>query len=289
MSEMNSLTRHVEKLGESLDFWNRWMVWALILVAIAAIWVVVTTRFTILRSKELSVAQGVLDTAKGTKLSLELKEKDQQIANVKSDSDKANAKAEGFRLDIARANESAANAEAQVAIATAEAAKASAAQKQVEITLAAQQERAARAESELLELQLRTKGREVTEQQASLFRENANSKPKGFVSITAMNDSTEAIAYAQQLSSLINQNGWQSQISRSVLVGDVGLGVTVVIKSTLPLQTDASGHTLVPFDSPVFYGAVLAKALQSAGILVTIFVDGSMASNGVELLVGRKP
>src|ERR1700722_1325041 len=117
MSEIQSLTLRVQKLSHSVDWWNTAMIWGLALAAIAAVFVVVATRIVVTRTGELSAAQDLLGEAKD-------REKDVKIAEAQRGAADANTKAEGFRLDIARANESAAQARAQVAGATAEAAKA---------------------------------------------------------------------------------------------------------------------------------------------------------------------
>ena len=41
-SEIDSLTRRINDLTEAVDFWNRWMLWGLVIAAGAAIWIVVS-------------------------------------------------------------------------------------------------------------------------------------------------------------------------------------------------------------------------------------------------------
>jgi hypothetical protein len=56
-SEIDCLTAHVNHLTAAFDFWNRWMLWGLGVAALAAVWIGLTTRLTIVRSKQLTVAQ----------------------------------------------------------------------------------------------------------------------------------------------------------------------------------------------------------------------------------------
>ena len=74
-SEIDSLTQRVVLLTNAFDFWKRWMLLGLGFAALAAIWIGVTTRLTIVRSKQLTVAQGDLDAAKEGQLNLDLKQK----------------------------------------------------------------------------------------------------------------------------------------------------------------------------------------------------------------------
>lgn len=137
MSEIQSLSIRIRDLSRSVDFWNTAMVWALVFAAIAAVAVVVATRFVLTRAKQLASAQEELIQAKDSQLTIDLKDKDVKIAQAgeratkaqeslavaERHSAEANAKAEGFRLDIAKANESSAKAEERAAEANLELAK----------------------------------------------------------------------------------------------------------------------------------------------------------------------
>ena len=152
-SEIQSLVARVQWLSNSIDRWNAEMISALVAAAVAAIFIVATTRMAVFRSKQLATTQTFLSDAKDRQAAADSKEKDEKIANALQEAGEsnkaageaneraekaqaslasaeqqaaeANAKAEGFRLDIAKANERAAQAQAQVAGAMAEAAKAS--------------------------------------------------------------------------------------------------------------------------------------------------------------------
>ena len=64
MSDVQALAERVIRLTASLDSWNKAMLWGLIVASLIAAYVGVTTRFTIVRAKQLSVAQGELNAAK---------------------------------------------------------------------------------------------------------------------------------------------------------------------------------------------------------------------------------
>lgn len=104
ISEIDSLTTRRNALSEAVDFWNRWMLWGLVIAAVAAAWIVLTTRLTVLRSQQLSAAQGELDLAKDRQLQTDLKEKDVEIGNLKMKSETAEAGITSAQAEAARAN-----------------------------------------------------------------------------------------------------------------------------------------------------------------------------------------
>ena len=75
MSDIQSLAVRVQDLTRSVDQWNTYMIWALLATAIAAIFVAITTREVIVRSRQLASAQADL-------LKQDLKEKDLKIAEA---------------------------------------------------------------------------------------------------------------------------------------------------------------------------------------------------------------
>lgn len=106
MPEIQALMDRIQRLGQSVDHWNAAMVGALILTAAAALAVLFTTRMVIVRSKQLSEAQGTLLRAKDAQLSLDLKTKDERIADL-------NRQASDAEREIALANQHAAEATAK--------------------------------------------------------------------------------------------------------------------------------------------------------------------------------
>jgi hypothetical protein len=78
------------------------MLWGLGVAALAAVWIGLTTRLTIVRSKQLTVAQGQLDAAKEAQLKLSLQERDEKIANANKAAGDANEKAALAQLELAR-------------------------------------------------------------------------------------------------------------------------------------------------------------------------------------------
>src|SRR5947207_7196996 len=89
------------------------MVWALVIAAIAAMAVVVTTYTALSRAKQQANVEGQLVDAKDKQRQLELRDRDVKIAEAGTKAAAAETKAEGFRLDIAEANERAAALELQ--------------------------------------------------------------------------------------------------------------------------------------------------------------------------------
>lgn len=129
VSEIQTLSNRVQWLSSSVDTWNDRMIWALVVAAIGALFVVWTTRKVVVRSKELAATQSLLSDAKDRKALADSKDKDEHIANAlktagqaqaslalaEQHAAEANEKAEAFRLDIAKANQSAKEADARAA------------------------------------------------------------------------------------------------------------------------------------------------------------------------------
>jgi hypothetical protein len=80
MASIEELTTTVKTLGAAVDRWNSAMTAALVLAALAAIAVVVTTRLALVRARELGDKQTELIKAKDADLADNLKAKDVRIA-----------------------------------------------------------------------------------------------------------------------------------------------------------------------------------------------------------------
>lgn len=102
MDEIQALTLRIQRLGQAVDWWNTAMIVALILAALAAVAVVVTTRMALVRAKDLSDAQGELDRAKDRNLQDVLKDKDVEIGNAMKAAGDANERAAGLEVEAAR-------------------------------------------------------------------------------------------------------------------------------------------------------------------------------------------
>lgn len=87
VSEIQSLTLRIRDLNQAADWWNTAMIWALVLAAISAVAVVVTTRIALIRARQLGSAQSELSQAKDRELAHELKRKDEAIQGVKTTGD----------------------------------------------------------------------------------------------------------------------------------------------------------------------------------------------------------
>jgi hypothetical protein len=79
------------------------MLWGLVIAAIAAIWIVLSTRLAVIRAKELGTTQGLLSDAKDRQLQTDLKAKDIEIGNLR-------VKADATEAGISEANQKAAEA-----------------------------------------------------------------------------------------------------------------------------------------------------------------------------------
>jgi hypothetical protein len=70
--DIEALAAQVEQLSSAVGFWNNAMLWGLGAAALAAFFIVITTRLAITRAGELSTAQALLSTAKDRQLQLQL-------------------------------------------------------------------------------------------------------------------------------------------------------------------------------------------------------------------------
>ncbi|MGB8481724.1 MAG: hypothetical protein WCE63_23215 [Acidobacteriaceae bacterium] len=77
----------------------------------AALWIVLTTRLTVLRSKQLSVAQGLLESAKDRKLQEDLRSKDIEIGKLQLEADTAKQSIGANKAETAKATQRAAEAQ----------------------------------------------------------------------------------------------------------------------------------------------------------------------------------
>jgi hypothetical protein len=112
-SDIDSLGRRVDDLTHAVDSWNNWMLVGLVIAAVAAAWILVTTRVAVIRSKQLVTAQEQLDLAKDRQLQTDLKAKDLEIGELKVKSEAAEAEISAAKLEAANAALKAAEASRQ--------------------------------------------------------------------------------------------------------------------------------------------------------------------------------
>lgn len=92
---IEDLTRQAAQLHGAVDWWNDWVVRSLIVAAVAAVAVVVTTRMQLFRAKQLDEVQTQLLKSKEDQLASDLKDKDVKIAE-------ANKRANQAALELAK-------------------------------------------------------------------------------------------------------------------------------------------------------------------------------------------
>ena len=117
VSEIQSLIARAGELSGGVDWWNAAMLLSLAVTAVAAIAVMLTTGMALRRAKQMSEVQDRIIGLKDSQLLLDLREKDQKIAEAGATASAAETKAEGFRLDIAKANQNTARLENEAAAA----------------------------------------------------------------------------------------------------------------------------------------------------------------------------
>jgi hypothetical protein len=193
VSELDSLRSRAVELSSKVDFWNNAVLWALLVAALAAAGIVIAQRKAFLRSKELTAVQENIS-------SVAAMEADARIAEAQRGAAEATEKAEGFRLDIAKANERAASANEL-----------------------AQKEAVAR-----LKLEARLSDRVLAPEGQSRLRAMAASFPHGTrIDICVFGGTLEIVNIAEAINKSLTAGGWtvrQWQVTgggavRGILVG----------------------------------------------------------------------
>ena len=99
-SEIQQLEARANDLSDAVDWWNALIVVSLVVAALAAVFVAVTTRIGFVRSKQLTAVQARLIQEKDSQLALNLKDKDQKIADSKELAAAAEARAAEANLAL---------------------------------------------------------------------------------------------------------------------------------------------------------------------------------------------
>ena len=261
MSEIQSLSLRVRDLNQSVDWWNTAMIWGLAVAAIAAVFVVISTRIVVTRAGQLAATQDVLSDAKDRQLQSDLKAKDIEIGNLKLRSDTT-------EVGILAARTEAANA-------TQKAAAATAAQQRVETDLAKQQEKAATAERALLQLQRRMEPRKISADQRVRLMEILSGGPKGQVAIGCVLGDGEGQTFANDIEGVLKASGWETTgVSQGAYSGGNPIGFGIIVRSAT--------------SAPPFASA-LQRAFFSIGIPMAGAENPQLAEGTVQILVGNKP
>jgi hypothetical protein len=93
VSDIQSLARRAQDLGNKVDWWNNRIIWVLVFAAAVALGTVVVTYMAFKRAKQLTDAQGELDAAKEKILQDDLDAKTLKIEEVKREASIANQRA----------------------------------------------------------------------------------------------------------------------------------------------------------------------------------------------------
>jgi hypothetical protein len=185
--------------GLNADQWNDWMVIALILAAIAAAAVVVTTRVALMLGRqETALANANLDAYKSL-----------TAGKV------ADAKREGIA-----AGEAAADANAKVAAAQVEI-------KQQETITAQANARAAEAQLQAEKLRQQLAWRELTTQQVSQLVAAASAETAFQIRVTWPQSDPEAQALAQQIAESFHAAGWPVDFGATSFSAEIPSGISI--------------------------------------------------------------
>lgn len=210
MQEIQSLILRIQRLGQAVDWWNTAMIIALIIAALAAVAVVVTTRMALVKAKELTDAQGELDKAKDRELQDSLKAKDVDIGKVQLVADEAKertAKVESDNLQL----------KTELERATAESRS-----KQAELEREQQKTAEIQKESAESQLALRQSMNRAFQRTGNrtldpfAFHAALKGKPTGHVTVLANIDGGEPHQFAWQIWNALNRKGtgWSAEIKQ---------------------------------------------------------------------------
>ena len=273
MQEIQSLILRIQRLDQVVARWNTAMIVALILAALAAVAVVVTTRMALVRAKELADTQAELEKAKDRQLQLDLKSKDERIS----------------ALDLA-----ATSAKGDLATLQASASDAKAAQQRVETELAKQKERTAKAEQSASDAALALakfkEPRSLTpEQQDQLVASVKRFTGQNFA--IAVFPDPEPQAFARLLDRLLKSAQWNrvpSQIQR-----DGGVLVDINGESAAEITDAGIDAYIAPDDTESLEAqASICSVLNAFGIACERHHTPQLAGKtpkAITISVGKKP
>jgi len=179
----------------------------------------------------------------------------------------AEVQSEEAKAEAARAGEGTAMALAETAAAKERTSK-------LELEAAGLRERAARAEIELVKVQERIKPRRITETQRTRLLEVLKPIPKGELDITCLMGDEEGRMFATQIRDTLKEAGW----------ADVHLRIAIFDKSMSGLKLRFRDRTTIPV-----FGLMLAEALDSVGIPLSLSINSQVAEGAIEFIVGSKP
>jgi transposase len=151
------------------------------------------------RTGQQAEAQELLNAAKDRQLQADLKEKDRQIAETQRGATEASAKAEGFRLEIAKANDSAAKS----------------------------QERAVELESRLLKLRKETEPRRLSGSQKERLARFLAVHPTPIGIVSRLVD-TEASDFADDFEEALKNAHWETLRIKNRISSKYGVSISFV-------------------------------------------------------------
>ncbi|NGZ97111.1 MAG: hypothetical protein CV089_13505 [Nitrospira sp. WS110] len=179
----------------------------------------------------------------------------------------AEAQAEEAKKEAAQAGEGTAKALAETAAAKERTIK-------LEVEAAALRERAARAETELLKIQARITPRRIPDNKRSRLVDILKLIPKGPISIQCLLGDQESRMFATQIRDALKEAGWT----------DVGFHISVFNKTMTGLELRFRDRTKIPD-----FGMLIAHALDSVGLPLSLGIHPKVAEGEVEIVVGAKP
>jgi hypothetical protein len=177
------------------------------------------------------------------------------------------------KADAARAREGIANAEAVSAKAGVEVARLRA------VVANAERERA-EAQKALIEIQARVNNRIITpDQEVKFLAYVSRFKQRGTIILTAPDGDPEAIAFANQLTSLLTKGGWDVKARSVTLAGKTYFGINLLLRVV--------GRKVTP-DQPLYHAAILAEGFKAAGIEFAATEEKDQDPTQVRMWVGHK-
>jgi len=274
MSKIQDLTARIHDLERSVSRWNNIYVGLVAFTVFLAASLFISQFLAMRKSKELTGAQKELLRLKEDALQADLQEEDSNIAQAnqrageaeervriaEQHTAEANAKAEGFRLDIAKANEGAAKANE-----------------------VAERERLAR-----LQLEARLAPRSLTPAQQGRLTSQLNRFRGTPIDVAIWGDTSEIQNISIRLTDSLRAAGWTVGVATAVGGGAAVTGILIGTSDgvALPIREASSSLVIGLHDVGLEAGPWPFAQLQPPGVSVNAGFTGQAP---IRMFIGAKP
>lgn len=266
MADIPSLTAEIDRLSQSVSFWNTAIIVLMVGVAVVATGLVIAQQKAFKTADALASATDQLAKLKEGVANQKIAEALRQAGDSNKAAGEANERAGKAEAHLEETKERAANAELQ----SAEAKKGVLA---AETELASQREKAAIAERALLELQENVQSRHLTAKQKADIKLTLEKFPPRSVGVQVFIGTPDGIPYSFELIEAINSSGWNATHKGQSAIGGEIRGVALIMKDVAHPPVEAKQ---------------LQDALKAAGIEAPASSDPNLGEDELVVFVAPK-